>query len=118
VWAEADTDKLERIVHTVLMIHHIAVEQQDLTALLDNLIRLEQLLVLSADNNLWSDVGRALLRAKPNDSELLKSLNQLKSAIDGTRHGPSAIDGLSSVGKQLAQRLTDREQKQEWLKKF
>lgn len=118
LWEKVDANKIDSVVRTSFMIQQVALEQQDLTAFLENLVQIEQLLSLTSDHRIWSDLGRALLKSKPSDSDLLQRLDQLRTAIEGERYGPQAIDGLSQVGKQLAQRLTDRVQKQEWLKKF
>ncbi|MDP1560217.1 MAG: hypothetical protein Q8M16_02360 [Pirellulaceae bacterium] len=118
VWENVDANNILSIVGTILVIQQVALEQQDLTAFLDNLFQIEQLLTLTSDHHVWSDLGRSLTNSKPSDSALLQLLSQLRTVIDGARYGPQAIDGLSQVGKHLAQRLTDRVQRQEWLKKF
>lgn len=118
LWSQTDTTKLESIVRTILLLQQIALEQQNLAAFLDHLLRIEPLTTLSAEHPMWADMSRALLKSKPSDSDLLQLLNQLRTAIDDPRYGTLASGGLSQVGKQLAQRLSDRTQKQEWIKNF
>lgn len=118
VLAKADPASAESIARAQLMIHHVSVERKDLVAILDNLSRCEQLLVMEADHNIWTDLGRALLESKPSDQDLVILVESIASAIDGGEFGPASIDGLARVGKQLAQRLSDRTLKQNWLKKF
>jgi hypothetical protein len=118
LWSQTDTTKLESITRTILLLQQIALEQQNLAAFLDHLLRIEPLITLSAEHPMWADMSRALLKSKPSDSDLLQLMNQLRTAIDDPRYGTLASGGLSQVGKQLAQRLSDRTQKQEWIKNF
>lgn len=118
VWAKTDLASTESVARAQLMIHHIFVERKDMIAVLDNLSRCEQLLVMEADHEMWTDLWRAILGAKPTDEDLVRLLELIVSAIDGGEFGPTSIDSLSKIGRQLAQRLSDRNLKQEWLKKF
>jgi hypothetical protein len=117
-WDPSDLTNSESVAKTLLTIQHAASERHDLPGFLDNLLRLQQLLIIPSEHNLWSDLGRALVQTKPADADLLKWLEQLKTATESGDFSPPVVDGLAKVGKQLAQRLTDRTQKQEWTRKF
>ena len=118
LWSQADTTKSTEIARTALLILQVAIEEQDLSAFLDHLPRIEQLLALTEDHLVWTELGRALAKSKSSDADLVPILKQIKNAVDDSRHGPQAINGLAKVGKQLSQRLSERTLKQEWLRAF
>ncbi|MBL8888722.1 MAG: hypothetical protein JNL67_02005 [Planctomycetaceae bacterium] len=118
VWINAAPANIESIARSQLMLFHIAMERKDLAYVVDNLARCEQILIIESDHSMWTDLGRMLLEPKPSDQELVRLLESVMAAQYGGTLGPSSMDGLKKVGKQLAQRLTDRNLKQGWLKKF